>query len=249
MHNAFTRTEWLIGSEALKKLNNFNVAVFGIGGVGSFVVEALARTGVGTLTLVDHDIISITNINRQIHADTTTVGRPKVQAMKERILRINPKIKVICHGTFYSPETAEKLLSLDYDYVVDAIDSLSSKIDLVVRCKSMGIPIISSMGAGNKMDPTAFRTGDLYETSVDPIARIMRRELRKRGIDNLKVVYSTEPPIPPRNNIAELSTTHEDIQAKTKMAVGSIAFVPSVAGLIMAGQVVNDLIKWRSNEA
>lgn len=255
MLHAFIRTQWLIGEQALKKLSESVVAVFGIGGVGSFAVEALARCGVGTLILVDYDRVCPTNINRQIHADVTTIGRPKVDVMKERLLKINPDLNVICRAVFYGPDTADELLDIGCDYVIDAIDTIGSKIDLVVRCKQKGIPVISSMGAGNKMDPTAFRVGDIYQTSVDPIAKIMRRELKKRGIDSLKVVYSTEPPIKPKYTFADVDGSHdsnkegaiESIVNTTggrKHPPGSISFVPPVVGFILASEVVKDLIGW-----
>ncbi|MBM7582290.1 tRNA A37 threonylcarbamoyladenosine dehydratase [Caldicoprobacter guelmensis] len=253
MLHAFIRTQWLIGEQALKKLNSSTVAVFGIGGVGSFAVEALARCGVGTLILVDYDRVCPTNINRQIHADVTTIGRPKVDAMKERLLKINPDLRVICRAAFYGPDTADELLDIGCDYVIDAIDTIGSKVDLVVRCKQKGIPIISSMGAGNKMDPTAFRVGDIYQTSVDPIAKVMRRELKKRGIDSLKVVYSTEPPIKPKytfvDGFGDLNKEDEvEVVAapprRRKHPPGSISFVPPVVGFILASEVVKDLIGW-----
>jgi tRNA A37 threonylcarbamoyladenosine dehydratase len=255
MLHAFIRTQWLIGEQALKKLNSSAVAIFGIGGVGSFATEALARCGVGTLILVDHDRVCPSNINRQIHADVTTIGRPKVEVMKERLLKINPDLNVICRVAFYGPDTADEFLDIGCDYVIDAIDTIGSKIDLVVRCKQKGIPIISSMGAGNKMDPAAFRVGDIYQTSVDPIAKIMRRELKKRGIDSLKVVYSTEPPIKPRYTSAGSDGKGdsnneggaEGVIAQAsgrKHPPGSISFVPPVVGFIIASEVVKDLIDW-----
>ncbi len=247
MQHAFTRTEWLIGKQALEKLSQSTVAVFGIGGVGSFAAEALARSGIGTLVMIDYDLVSITNLNRQIHADMTTIGKPKVEVMKQRILNINPGINVICHAEFYRPETANKLIIDDYDYVVDAIDTIASKIDLVVTCKTKGIPVISSMGAGNKMDPTAFRVGDIYETSVDPIAKIMRSKLRKLGIQSLKVVFSTEIPTKPKYASDGPDCINGEGSKKPKNPPGSIAFVPSVAGLIMAAEVVRDLIDLPGN--
>ncbi|MFO7295517.1 MAG: tRNA threonylcarbamoyladenosine dehydratase [Clostridia bacterium] len=255
MLHAFTRTEWLIGEQALKKLNSSTVAVFGIGGVGSFAAEALARCGVGTLILVDHDKVCPTNINRQVHADVTTIGRPKVEVMKERLLKINPALNIIGRAAFYGPDTADELLDTGCDYVIDAIDTIGSKIDLVVRCKQKGIPVISSMGAGNKMDPTAFRVADIYQTSVDPIAKVMRRELKRRGIDSLKVVYSTELPIKPRYTSTDSAVAgHPEVMGKAgdstaqvkerKHPPGSISFVPPVVGFIIASEVVKDLIDW-----
>lgn len=240
MLGPFSRTEILLGSEAMEKLKNKKVAIFGVGGVGSFTAEAVARCGIGRIVLIDPDEIALTNINRQIHSTTRTVGRPKVEAMAERIREINPDCQVITHQKVYSSETAEELLSRDYDYVVDAIDTVSAKIDMIVRCSEMGIPIMSSMGAGNKLDPTAFEVTDIYKTSVCPLAKVMRYELKKRGIRKLKVVYSKECPIKPEEN--EILRT-EKVSIKKRTIPGSISFVPSVAGLIIAGEVVKDLIK------
>lgn len=222
----FSRTELLIGKEGLAKLHKSKVAVVGIGGVGSFATEALARAGVGTLVLVDHDMICPSNLNRQIHSLHSTIGLPKVDVMKSRILDINPKANVIGIREFYSAETAEKILFKDLDYIVDAIDSLPSKIDLIVRCKNMELPIISAMGAGNKLDPTKFQVADISETFTCPMARRIRKELRKNGIESgVKVVFSTEPP------------------SRKQKPPGSISFVPSVMGLIIAGEIINDIIK------
>ncbi|WP_066072457.1 tRNA threonylcarbamoyladenosine dehydratase [Alkalithermobacter thermoalcaliphilus] len=223
----------LIGTENLNKLKQSTVAVFGIGGVGTFVVEGLVRSGVEKLVLIDYDNICITNINRQIHATTKTVGRPKVEVMKERILEINPKAQVIAYKELYNSENASKLLSKEYTYVVDAIDMVSSKLDLIQRCKQMNIPIISSMGAGNKLNPTMLEVSDIYKTSVCPLARVMRYELRKRGIEKLKVVYSKETPITPKNMVND---------PNRRQTPGSVSFVPSVAGLIIASEVVKDII-------
>lgn len=236
MLEPFSRTELLIGREALEKLKKSKVAVFGVGGVGSFAVEALARSGVGTLVLVDKDDICITNINRQIHATTKTVGKPKVEVMAERIKDINPLCDVVTYKMFYNKDTAKELLNDDYDYVIDAIDTVSSKIDLIVRCKENNIPIISSMGAGNKLDPTKFEVSDIYKTSVCPLAKVMRSELKKRGVKDLKVVYSKETPIRTNNN----QQTNEN---QRKQVPASISFVPSVVGLIIAGEVIKDIIK------
>lgn len=233
--DAFTRTRLIIGNDGLEILKKSNVAVFGIGGVGSFAVEALARSGVGSITMIDYDRVCITNINRQIHATMSTVGRFKTEVMRERVLSINPNAHVIIHNAFYNTENAESLVKPEYDYVIDAVDNLPAKIDLAVRCKRSGIPIISSMGAGNKMDPTGFKVADLFETSVDPIAKIMRYELKKLGIKDLKVVFSQEKPVP---------RGHCTGNEKKKASIGSIAFVPSVAGLILAGEVIKDLIHW-----
>lgn len=248
MLHRFSRTELLIGVEALAKLSRCKVAVFGIGGVGTFAVEGLARAGVGKFVLVDDDCICLTNINRQIHATSKTVGRPKVDVMKERILEINPEAEVTVLQKFYLPENAETLLDDDYDYIVDAIDTVTGKIDLVVRAAGKQIPIISSMGAGNKLDPTRFEVDDIYHTSVCPLAKIMRKELRARGIEGVKVVYSKENPITP---LGQGSCGEECIcppgSARDcgvrRQIPGSISFVPSVVGLIIAGEVVKDLIK------
>lgn len=226
MVHRFKRTELLIGKEGLKKLYNAKVAVFGIGGVGSFAAEALARAGVGNLVLIDHDDICITNINRQVHAVTGTVGHPKVEVMRNRILDINPDAEVEAIRKFYCAKNAKELLSGCYDYVIDAIDTISSKLDLIIRCDAMDIPIISSMGTGNKMEPMLLKTADIYDTDTCPLARIVRRELRKNNIQALKVIYSTEKPIKQRNS----------------KVCGSISFVPPTAGLLIAGEVVKDLL-------
>lgn len=233
MLHEFSRTELLIGKEALAKLKASKVAVFGVGGVGSFVVEGLARAGVGRLVLVDSDVVSLTNLNRQLLATRKTIGRPKVKVMKERILEINPEAEITVHQAFYLPDASPELIQDDYDYIVDAVDTVTAKIDLIVQAKKRNIPIISSMGAGNKMDPTAFRVTDIYKTTVDPLAKVMRRELKSRGIDSLKVVFSAEPPLKPMKSEEE---------SRKKQVPGSISFVPSVAGLIIAGEVVKDLI-------
>lgn len=231
MTNPFLRSELLLGEEAMKRLANSNVAVFGIGGVGSFAVEALVRTGIGNIFLIDYDIIDITNINRQIHATMKTVGLPKVEVMKERVLEINPNINAFAYKEKYSSETKDILLSHDFDYVIDAIDMISAKIDLIVECKKRNIPIISSMGAGNKLNPTMFKVGDIYSTRVCPLAKVMRYELRKRNIKDLKVVWSEEVPKP-------VNLEKEGIR---KAVPGSIGFVPPVVGLIIASEVIKDL--------
>ncbi|ADD02301.1 UBA/THIF-type NAD/FAD binding protein [Thermoanaerobacter mathranii subsp. mathranii str. A3] len=230
----FSRTELLIGKEGLLKLKNSTVAVFGIGGVGSFAVEGLVRAGIGKLVLIDGDDVCVTNLNRQIHATTFTIGKPKVDVMKDRILAINPEAQVLTFKEFYSSKNSDKLLSKEYDYVIDAIDRVPSKVDLIAKCTLLGIPIISSMGAGNKLDPTKFEVGDIYQTSVCPLAKVMRRELRKRGIKSLKVVYSKEEPI---------KNFYRSEAKISKPAPGSISFVPSVVGLILAAEVVKDLLK------
>jgi tRNA A37 threonylcarbamoyladenosine dehydratase len=244
--HAFSRSELIIGTENLEKLKNSKIAVFGIGGVGTFAVEGLARTGVGNFVLVDDDDICLTNINRQIHALRSTVGKSKVEVMKERILEINPKANVETYKMLYNAETAEQLLSDDYDYVVDAIDMVSAKLDLVERCSKRGIKIISSMGAGNKLDPTRFEVTDIFKTSICPLAKVMRKELRKRGVESLKVVYSKEEPIEPKQIDADCKTNcicpNKDRTCTVRHQIpGSIGFVPSVAGLIIASVVVRDL--------
>jgi len=244
----FSRTQLLLGSEGIDKLRKSRVAVIGIGGVGSFAAEALARAGIGELVLVDYDIICLTNINRQIHALQSTVGLPKVEVMKKRILDINPDARVTCFKDFYSEETADKILAGNLNYVVDAIDTIKSKVDLIIRCKKSNIPIISSMGAGNKLDPTMFRVADLSQTSVCPMARVIRRELGKSGIRNgVKVVFSTEQPVKTvQENLCKTDcVSPKDSSgnyALRKSTPGSISFVPSVAGLIMAGEVIRDIL-------
>ncbi|ABW19247.1 tRNA threonylcarbamoyladenosine dehydratase [Alkaliphilus oremlandii] len=245
--HSFSRTELLIGTTGLENLKNSKIAVFGIGGVGTFAVEALARSGVGKFVLVDDDDICLTNINRQIHALRSTVGKSKVETMKARILDINPKAEVIAYQELYNSESAERLLSDDYDYVIDAIDMVTAKLDLIERCKNRGIKIISCMGAGNKLDPTRLEISDIYKTSVCPLAKVMRKELRKRGVKDLKVIYSKEEPITPLEIESNCKTncicTKKDRTCTVKHQIpGSVSFVPSVAGLIIASQVVKDLI-------
>ena len=229
----FSRTALLLGQEGVEKLKKARVAVFGVGGVGGYVVEALARSGVGTLDLIDNDTVSLSNINRQIIALHSTVGRLKTEVAAERAKDINPDVTVYKHNVFYLPETAAQFDFSKYDYVVDAIDTVSGKIALIEQAKKANVPIISAMGAGNKMDATAFRVADVSKTSVCPLARVMRRELKKRGIEHLKVVYSEEEPLPAKTVDEE---TGKPIPA-------SVAFIPSVAGLIIAGEVIKDLIK------
>ena len=229
------RTEMLLGSEAMKKLKNARVAVFGIGGVGGYVCEALARVGVGAIDLFDNDCISLSNINRQIIALHSTVGEAKVEIMKRRILDINPDCRVETHQVFYMPECAHLYPLSDYTYVADAIDTVTAKIELAVRAREAGIPLISSMGTGNKLDPTRFAVKDIFKTSGCPLARVMRRELRARGIDSLKVVFSDEPAAP---MLGEQSNDG----AGGKRPPASLSYVPSVAGLIMAGEIVNGII-------
>ena len=241
MLHAFSRTEMLIGTEGLHKLKASTVAVFGVGGVGSYAVEALARAGVGKLILVDHDTVCVSNINRQIHATTKTVGQYKAALMKERVLEINPEAEVVIYEEAYTADTAERLLSTEYDYVIDAIDMVTSKIDLIVRCQAMNIPIISAMGAANKLDPTKLVVTDIYKTSMCPLAKVMRRELKARHVKKLKVVYSTEKPIKPEQNL-----THGGAGAGRRETPGSVSFVPSVSGLIIAGEVVRALIGYKA---
>ena len=248
MLTQFSRTELLLGKEAMNKLENSRVAVFGIGGVGGYVCEALVRSGVGTFDLIDDDKVCLTNLNRQIIATRKTVGKYKTEVMKERMLEINPDVKVEIHNCFFLPENAKDFPFEEYDYIVDAVDTVTAKIALVMKAKEMNIPIISSMGAGNKLDASKFEVADIYKTSVCPLAKVMRRELKKRGVKKLKVVYSREEPIKPvedmaiscRSNCicppgaARKCTERRDIP-------GSNAFVPSVVGLIIAGEVIKDL--------
>ena len=235
----------LIGSAAMEKLAASHVMVFGIGGVGSFTVEALARAGVGKLTLVDDDCICLTNINRQLHATTQTIGRFKVEVMKERVLDINPQARVTVIQKFYLPENAEEFFAMNCDYIVDAIDTVTAKIDLIVRAQSKGIPVISSMGAANKMDPTQFEVADIFKTTVCPLAKVMRYELRARGVKALKVVYSKEKPLTPQ--AGECPPEPVRPGAARRQIPGSISFVPSVAGLILAGEVIKDLIGYKAD--
>ena len=250
MLDQFSRTQLLVGKEAMDRLANARVAVFGIGGVGGYVVEALARSGVGTLDLIDDDKICLTNLNRQIIATRSTIGKYKVDVAKARVLDINPKAVVNTYQTFYVPETAEQFDFSQYDYVVDAIDTVTGKINLVMQAEQTHTPIISSMGAGNKMDPTAFRVADIYKTSVCPLAKVMRRELKKRGIKKLKVVYSEEKPLTPIEDESISCKSHCVCPPGTvrkctqrRQVPGSNAFVPSVVGLIIAGEVIKDLIR------
>jgi tRNA A37 threonylcarbamoyladenosine dehydratase len=233
MENQFSRTEMLIGKESLEKLKKAKVCVFGVGGVGSFVCEGLARAGIGKFILVDNDEVSISNINRQLIATHKTIGKAKVEVMKERILEINPEAEVEIFKTFYMPESEDKILDESISYIVDAIDTVTAKIHLVMEANRLNVPIISSMGTGNKLDPTRFEITDINKTSVCPLAKVMRKELKLRGIKKLKVLYSKEEPIK--------VTVNEE--GEKKNAPGSISFVPSVAGLIIAGEVIKDLIK------
>ncbi len=248
MLNQFSRTELLLGREAMEKLASSRVAVFGIGGVGGYTVEALARSSLGTLDLIDDDKVCLTNINRQIYATMDAVGKYKVDVAAERIAKINPHAKVNTYKTFYTPETSEQFDFSEYDYVVDAIDTVTGKIEIVMNADKSATPVISSMGAGNKLNPAAFEVCDIYKTSVCPLARVMRCELKKRGIKKLKVVYSKEKPLVPiddtapscRSNCICPPGTQRKCTARRQIP-GSTAFVPSVAGLIIAGEVIKDL--------
>ena len=229
------RTKMLLGEEAVERCRKASVAVFGLGGVGSFTAEALARSGVGKLTLIDNDVVTKSNINRQLIALQSTVGERKTDLMRQRIFAINPEAEVICYPAFFCEETKNEIFSQPFDYIVDAIDTVSSKLLLIQTAKEEKIPIISSMGAANKLDPTRFRVTDIYKTAMDPLAKVMRRELKKRGISKLKVVCSDEPPLTP---VLDLGETKNN-----RPAPASVAWVPSVAGLILAGEVIKDLIQ------
>lgn len=235
MSNQFSRTELLLGNAALEKLQKARVAVFGVGGVGGYAVEALARAGIGAIDLIDNDCFSLSNLNRQLLATHKTVGKYKVEVAAERVAEINPECQVRAHKTFFLPENAAQFDFSQYDYVVDAIDTVAGKIGLVVAAKEAGVPIVSVMGAGNKLDAAAFEVADIYKTSVCPLAHVMRKELRKRGIEHLKVVYSKEKPLKPCETIADDNSARRQIP-------GSVSFVPPVAGLIAAGEVIKDLI-------
>lgn len=250
MSTQFSRTELLLGKEAMDKLSASRVAVFGIGGVGGYVCEALVRSGVGTFDLIDNDKVCLTNLNRQIIATHKTVGKYKTEVMKERMLEINPEADVVTHNCFFLPENADDFPFEKYDYIVDAVDTVTAKIELVMKAQEKNIPIISCMGAGNKLDASQFRVADIYKTQMCPLAKVMRRELKKRGINKLKVVYSEEKPTRPledmsisskENDISPTEAEHEC--SKRRDIPGSVAFVPSVAGLIMAGEVVKDLVE------
>ena len=248
MLNQFSRTQLLLGEEAIEKMSNSRVAVFGIGGVGGYVCEALVRSGVGAFDLIDDDKVCLTNLNRQIIATRKTVGKYKVDVMKERMLDINPKVDVRVHKCFFLPENADDFPFEEYDYVVDAVDTVTAKLEIIVRAKSLNIPVISAMGAGNKLDASRFKVADIYKTQMDPLAKVMRRELKKRNIKHLKVVYSDEHPIKPlvdmsiscrTNCICPPGAAHKCTERRD--IPGSTAFTPAVAGLIMAGEIVKDL--------
>lgn len=240
--NEFSRTELLIGQAALEKLQNSRVAIFGVGGVGGYVCEALVRSGVGHFDLIDNDTVSLTNINRQIIALHSTIGKLKVDVMKERMLDINPDVDVLVHPCFYLPETADQFDFSNYDYVVDAIDTVTGKIEIIVQADAHQVPVISSMGAGNKLNPAMMEVSDIYKTSVCPLARVMRRELKKRHIKHCKVVYSKEKAIQPSQASLEKYVADSEENFTKKSIPGSTVFVPSVAGLILASEVIKDLI-------
>lgn len=249
MLNEFSRTQLLYGKEAMDKLSKSRVAVFGIGGVGGYVIEALARSGVGALDLIDDDKVCLTNINRQILATRKTVGKYKVDVAKERINEISPNCDVRTYKTFYLPQTADQFNFLEYDYIVDAIDTVSGKLEIIENANKLNIPVISSMGAGNKINPSGFEVADIYSTSICPLAKVMRRECRKRGIKSLKVVYSKEKPVRPLEDMSISCRQHCICPPGTARKCtqrrdipGSTAFVPSVVGLIIAGEVINDLV-------
>lgn len=248
MLTQFSRTELLLGKEAMERLKGARIAVFGVGGVGGYVCEALVRSGVGEFDLIDDDKVCLTNLNRQIIATRKTVGKYKTDVMKERILEINPDAKVNTHKCFFLPENADEFPFEDYDYIVDAVDTVTAKIALVMKANEMDIPIISSMGAGNKLDASQFKVADIYKTKVCPLAKVMRRELKKRGVKKLKVVYSEEQPTRPVEDMAISCRTNcicppgaEHKCTERRDIPGSVAFVPSVAGLIIAGEVIQDI--------
>lgn len=238
MANQFSRSEIIFGSESMEKLKSARVAVFGVGGVGGFTVEALARTGIGTLDIFDNDTVALTNLNRQIIALHSTIGKNKVDVFAERIHDINPDCKVNAKAMFFMPENANEVDFAAYDYVVDAIDTVTAKIEIILRCQEAGVPVISSMGAGNKVNPTMLEVSDIYKTSVCPLARVMRYELKRRGVKKCKVVFSKEPAVTPKGEIDE--------ECNKRVIPGSNAFVPSAAGLIIASEVVKDLCGYKA---
>jgi tRNA A37 threonylcarbamoyladenosine dehydratase len=250
MLNQFSRSQLLLGADGIEKLSKAKVAVFGIGGVGGYTVEALARTGVGSFVLVDDDKVCLTNLNRQIHATRKTVGQYKAEVMRDRILDINPDCQVEVRKCFYLPENAHEFDFSEYSYVVDAVDTVTAKLEIIMRAKESNVPVISCMGAGNKLDPTQFHVADIYKTTMCPLAKVMRRECKKRGIKKLKVVYSTEKPTRPLEDMSISCRTHcicppgaQHKCTERRDIPGSVAFVPSVAGLIIAAEVVKDLTK------
>ena len=248
MLTQFSRTQLLLGEEAMDRLKNTRIAVFGVGGVGGFVCEALVRSGVGAFDLIDDDKVCLTNLNRQIIATRKTVGKYKAEVMRDRMIEINPEVDVRIHKRFFLPENADEFPFSEYDYVVDAVDTVTAKIELVMKCQKEGIPIISSMGAGTKLEASAFKVADIYKTKMCPLAKVMRRELKKRGVKKLKVVYSEEKPTRPIEDMSISCRTNcicppgaEHKCTERRDIPGSVAFVPSVAGLIIAGEVVKDL--------
>ncbi len=243
MTETFLRTRMLFGDEAMNRLENSKIAVFGIGGVGGYVCEALVRCGIGTFDLIDSDTVSRSNLNRQIIATEKTIGEYKVDVMKQRMLDINPKVKVSVYRMFYLPENAEKFNFTEYDYVVDAVDTVTAKIDIILKAKESKTPVISAMGAGNKLDPSRFRVADIYDTKVCPLCRVMRRELKKRNVESLKVVYSDEEPIKPDEGIIKDLADSEEGTSLRRSIPGSTAFTPSACGLVIASEVVKDIIK------
>lgn len=250
MLDQFSRTQLLLGEESMNKLSDMRVAVFGIGGVGGYVCEALVRTGIGHFDLIDDDKVCLTNLNRQIIATRKTVGLYKADVMKERMLEINPNVEVNVYKCFFLPENADEFPFADYDYVIDAVDTVTAKVELVMKCKEMNVPIISSMGAGNKLDASAFKVADIYKTKMCPLAKVMRHEMKKRGVKKLKVVYSEEKPTRPIEDMSISCRTHcicppgaQHKCTERRDIPGSVAFVPSVAGLIIAGEVIKDLTK------
>lgn len=253
MLNRFSRTELLIGKEGIEKLKDSKVAVFGIGGVGSFVVEGLVRTGVENFVLIDDDKVCLTNLNRQIIATRKTIGKYKVDVMKERILDINPNANVETHQEFYMPNSESNIINNELSYVVDCVDTVTAKLEIITQCKKLNIPVISAMGTGNKLDPSRFEITDIYNTNICPLAKVMRKELRKRNIDSLKVIYSEEEPIKPDETLECSCKTNCICPPGTKrkcaernQVPGSISFVPSVAGLMIAGEVVKDIINQKN---
>jgi tRNA threonylcarbamoyladenosine dehydratase len=248
MLNQFSRTQLLLGESAMQELANKRVAVFGIGGVGGYACEALVRSGIGAFDLIDDDKVCLTNLNRQIIATRKTVGKYKTEVMKERMLEINPNVDVRIHNCFFLPENADKFPFDEYDYIIDAVDTVTAKISIIMKANELGIPVISSMGAGNKLDPTAFMVADIYKTRVCPLAKVMRRELKKRGVKKLKVVYSEEQPTRPIEDMSISCRTNcicppgaEHKCTERRDIPGSVAFVPSVVGLIIAGEVIKDI--------
>ena len=249
MLNQFSRTQLLLGESAMQELANKRVAVFGIGGVGGYACEALVRSGIGAFDLIDDDKVCLTNLNRQIIATRKTVGKYKTEVMKERMLEINPNVDVRIHNCFFLPENADKFPFNEYDYIIDAVDTVTAKISIIMKANEFGIPVISSMGAGNKLDPTAFMVADIYKTRVCPLAKVMRRELKKRGVKKLKVVYSEEQPTRPIKDMSISCRTNcicppeaEHKCTERRDIPGSVAFVPSVVGLIIAGEVIKDIV-------